>query len=472
MKEYEFIILGAGFSGLCLGAKLKGKGYCDFIILEKEASIGGTWFCNNYPGAECDVESHLYSFSFFPNADWKQVYSKRTAIYNYLQSFCAHYDLYPHIKLETKVVQARFDGQQKCWFVTTGEQTLKAKYFAYSYSPLHHPYIPECVESFKGTVMHTSAWDHSIELENKIIGIIGNAASGIQCIPYLAQKASQLYIFQRTPNWVMNKWNRSYSRLEKIMFRVSWIQKIYRNYVYWSRELFFTVFYNSTVQKIAEAFIKLRLCFHPLRKDLIPLYPIGCKRILLCDDYWKTLVKKNVTLQPIDQLKINAHTIQDLPTDILVCATGFDLQGSVKNIEIIGKNNIKLHNVWDTRSKDYFRNFLGIYVDNFPNMFVLLGPNTGSAHTSIILYIEAQCDNILQAVDLVNKSGCSTIEVSPKKVTQYLKWVDQQFEHYVWNSCNSWYVIKGGKNVTLFPGFHYYYEWMLKNHCFRGFILA
>jgi cation diffusion facilitator CzcD-associated flavoprotein CzcO len=468
--EYEFIILGAGFSGLCLAAKLKQKGHHNFIILEKEESIGGTWFCNNYPGAECDVESHLYSFSFFPNSDWKQVYSKRADIYKYLQSFCEHYDLYKHIKLDSKVVKACFDKQKKCWFVYSEKETYKTRYFAYSYSPLHHPYIPQCVKSFRGTVIHTSAWDHSIDLKGKNIGIIGNAASGIQCIPYLAEQASQLYIFQRTPNWIMSKWNRNYSRFEKIFFRVAWIQKMYRNYIYWSRECFFTIFYNKWTQKIAEYIIQARLWFHPRRNQLIPDYPIGCKRILLCDDYWKTLCKDNVSLLSIDELKVEAYAIQNLPADVLVCATGFDLQGSVKNIEIIGKNNIKLDNVWDTNSKDYFRNFLGIYVDNFPNMFVLLGPNTGSAHTSIILYIEAQCDNILEAVKFVEKFGSSTIEVSPKKVTKYLQWVDKQFEDYVWNSCNSWYVNNGGKNVSLFPGFHYYYDWMLRNHSFRGFI--
>lgn len=471
MMEYEFIILGAGFSGLCLGAKLKQKGYHNFIILEKESSIGGTWFCNQYPGAECDVESHLYSFSFFPNSEWKQVYSKRTEIYNYLQNFCVHFDLHKHIKVDTKVVNARFDAQYKCWYVTTAEQTLKTKYFAYSYSPLHHPYIPECVKNFKGIVIHTSAWDNSIDLKNKKIGIIGNAASGVQCIPYLAEQASQLYIFQRTPNWIMSKWNRNYSSFEKILFRVAWIQKMYRNYVYWSRELFFSVFYSTAVQKITEFIIKMQLWLHPLQEHLIPNYPIGCKRILLCDDYWRTLVKKNVFLIPVKRLEIGQHAIQNLPTDVLVCATGFDLQGSIKNIEIIGKNNIELQKVWDTRSKDYFRNFLGIYVDNFPNMFVLLGPNTGSAHTSIILYIEAQCDNILEAVKLVKNRGCRTIEVSPKKVTQYLQWIDKQFSKYVWNSCNSWYVNNGGKNVSLFPGFHYYYAGMLKHHNFRGFIV-
>ena len=468
--EYEFIILGAGFSGLCLAAKLKQKGYHNFIVLEKEASIGGTWFCNNYPGAECDVESHLYSFSFFPNADWKQVYSKRLEIYNYLQSFCMHFDLHKHIKLDSKVVKACFDNQEKYWYISTTEQNYKTQYFVYSYSPLHHPYIPESVQNFQGKIIHTSACDHSISLKNKNIGIIGNAASGIQCIPHLAEQASHLYIFQRTPNWIMSKWNRNYSWLEKAMFRVDWIQKMYRNYVYWSREYFFTVFYSKWTQKITEYIIKMRLCMHPLVDYLIPNYPIGCKRILLCDDYYQTLTKQNVFLIAEDKLTIENDKVENLSIDVLICATGFDLQGSVKNIEIIGKNNIALHKVWDSKSKDYFRNFLGIYVDNFPNMFVLLGPNTGSAHTSVILYIEAQCDNILEAVKQVEKFGCRTIEVSPKKVTQYLQWVDKQFEHYVWNSCNSWYVNKGGKNVSLFPGFHYYYNGLLRNHKFRGFI--
>jgi len=472
MTEYEFIILGAGFSGLCLAAKLKQKGYHNFIVLEKEASIGGTWFCNNYPGAECDVESHLYSFSFFPNTNWKQVYSKRSEIYNYLQSFCVHYNLQKHIKLGTKVVKASFDNQQKCWFVYSENEIYKTRYFVYSYSPLHHPYIPDCVKTFKGAIIHTSAWDHSISLKNKKIGIIGNAASGIQCIPYLAEQASHLYIFQRTPNWIMSKWNRNYSRFEKMLFRVPLIQKMYRNYIYWSREFFFTIFYSKTIQRIAESCINARLWFHPLRIQLIPNYPIGCKRILLCDDYWETLSKDNVSLVSVDKLKTDEHTVQQYPLDVLVCATGFDLQGSVKNIEIIGKSNISLDKVWDSKSKDYFRNFLGIFVDNFPNMFVLLGPNTGSAHTSIILYIEAQCENILEGVKLVEKYGCRTIEVSPKKVNQYINWMDKQFTKYVWNSCNSWYVNNNGKNVSLFPGFHYYYDAMLRNHGFRGFIFS
>lgn len=215
----------------------------------------------------------------------------------------------------------------------------------------------------------------------------------------------------------------------------------------------------------------MRLWLHPLQQHLIPSYPIGCKRILLCDDYWRTLVKKNVFLIPVEQLEVGQHAIHNLPTDVLVCATGFDLQGSIKNIEIIGKSNIKLQNVWDTRSKDYFRNFFGDLCRQFSKYVCSVGPNTGSAHTSIILYIETQCNNILEAVKLVENRSCTTIEVSPKKVTQYLQWMDKQFEHYVWNSCNSWYVNKGGKNVSLFPGFHYLYAGMLKNHNFRGFFV-
>jgi cyclohexanone monooxygenase len=352
------------------------------------------------------------------------------------------------------------------WKIKTETEIIETQYFAYSYSPLHHPLIPKEVQLFKGPKFHTSQWKqkHDIFLENKRIGIIGNAASGIQIIPYLAQKASHLYIFQRTPNWILPKGNRHYTMVEKWLFGFSWIQKIYRNYLYWSRELFFTYFYqNMYGRKILEWVLK------KIYKD-VPDYPLGCKRILLSDEYYKTLSRENVSIIPIEKMEMTKDSLQKISLDLIILATGFDLQGSVKHVRIIGEQNTFLDQVWNPENNEYFKSFLGIYVDNFPNMFVLLGPNTGSAHTSIILYIEAQCENIIKAIQWVEKNDKKSIVVSSERVEEYLRWMDGRFPLFVWNQCNSWYLSKN-KNVSLFPGFHWYYQWILQNHQFKGFSL-
>jgi len=466
---YHTIIMGAGFSGLCLASQLLKKGFKNILILEKESSIGGTWFNNNYPGAECDIESHLYSYSFFPNPNWSNVYSKREEIYEYLSSFCKHFKLYPKIRFNSKIIKAKYYASTKSWIIQTDKEMLETQFFVYSYSPLHYPIIPENIKKFKGPIIHTANWDKSVSLENKNVAIIGNAASGIQVIPYLAEKASHLFIFQRTPNWVLSKWNRKYTDLEKWLFQFPWIQKIYRNYIYWSREFFFIYFYQQFfVRKWMEYFIKFELRNHPYFKKIIPNYTLGCKRILLSDDYYKTLCKKNVSLLQVKNLKVSENSIEDIPIDVVILATGFDLQGSVKHTQIIGNNDTYLAKIW---INDYFRTYFGIYVDNFPNMFVMLGPNTGSAHTSIIVYIEAQCKNILQAIEKVEKNDKNSIEISTKFVNNYLEWMDGRFPHFVWNNCNSWYVTNN-KNVSLFPGHHFYYEWLVNNHQFKGFTLS
>lgn len=440
----DVIIVGSGLSGICMAFNLKRENIDNFVILEKESNVGGTWYLNSYPGAQCDVESHLYSYSFYPKSDWTKVFSDSSEIHSYCLSTVRTFNLENHIKLQTEVLEAKYNENEQTWRVETNQGVLETKYLVMSYAPLHYCNVPERFRVFKGPIIHTSSWDHTYDFTNKVIGVIGTAASGVQVIPELAKRAKQLHVFQRTPNWVLPKLNRSYTSVEKTLFHIKIIQSIYRYSIGIMRELTFGIFRkNSLMGSLAQFVSKwyISLSCPSLYKQLVPSYPIGCKRILLSDNYYQTLNLPHVHLHT-EPLSIEENKINGVELDALVLATGFDLKGAPLKCKIIGSSDNVL------TEEFYSKTLYGVLVQDFPNMFLLLGPNSGSGHTSIIGYIEAQCE---MATRLLKQRPNQLIEVKSKTVQEYQLELTHRFRKFVWNSCQSWY-LTNNQNTSLYPG--------------------
>jgi len=444
MQKTQIVLVGLGMSGMCMAMQLLRHGIHDFIFLEKTGTCGGTWAQNIYPGVECDVESHLYSFSFEPH-DWERVYSHGRDIQKYLETCFQKYHLENHGFFYEEVKSIQWQESNQTWRVLSTTYEFECHHVVVSVAPLHVPHRP-----WEG--MHTAEWTPETSFEGKCVAVVGNAASGVQCLPHIVQQAKQVYLFQRTPNWIVPKWNRPYTRWERQCLRVPWIRTLYRNILYVYREFLFMAFWKGSwlgkvLQWISTRYIQRNTPPH-LHHQLIPTYPFGCKRVLLSEDYLSVFHRSNVHLvaEPIVAIKNNVIFTQDgtqYPCEEVVLATGFQILGSLSRITILGKQGISL-------DRDRTRSSNGVLVDGFPGLFLLLGPFSGSAHTSILLYIEAQVEFILNRIQ---RRGTTTKTMDTGKLSSH------SFHDMVWSQCNSWY-----QHDTLYPGFSFQYRQQLMVH--------
>jgi cyclohexanone monooxygenase len=449
-EKADIIIIGAGISGICMAIRLKMNNINNFIILEKNSQIGGTWFENIYPGVECDIESHLYSFSFAPKNDWSSIYSSGREIYQYLKYCCFKFDIYKHIIFKCSLNKAlRFNDK---WELETNKYIFICNYLICSTAPLNKPNYPKIFLNFKGKIIHTSKWDYKYDMTNKNIAVIGNAASGIQCIPEIIDKANNIYLFQRTANWILPKFNRKYTNIEKWLLKNKFINKCYRNILYWGRELmFFTFFKNGLISylgtMISNIYLMLSIKDPILRKKLYPNYPIGCKRILLSDNYYSIFKNKNINLITDNIIKVNSGSIETefnlIHIDCIILATGFEITGSIEDMNIYDINTKRI-NVNECH--------YGVHLKDCPNLFLLLGSNSGSAHTSMIYYIECQVNHICNSIIKYD-----FIQVKSKILDNYNIKLQQKFKNFIWNSCNNWYQING-QIIGLYPGFSFEFK--------------
>jgi cation diffusion facilitator CzcD-associated flavoprotein CzcO len=458
------VIIGAGFAGICMGIKLKEIGINDFVIIEGEDGPGGTWRVNTYPGAACDVHSHLYSFSFEPYPKWSRMFGLQEEILKYQENCCEKYGLYPHCIFNTFVTEANYQDNKGTWIVKTSEgQVFESQFVISGSGGLSKPAYPKIkgLEQFKGPKFHSARWDHKVDLKGKRVAVIGSGASAIQIVSAIVNEVAHLDYYQRTPSWVLPKPDRAISKVEQSIFKlIPSAQKLYRGAIYAameSRAVGFVISPKllSIAKQLGIRHVKKYIKDPVLQEKMIPTYEMGCKRILMSNEYYQAVARNYVdvvseSIASIDENGIYTNDGQYRPVDVIVYCTGFYASEDILQCEIFGKNNVDIKDAW----KDGPEAYLGTTVTGYPNMFTIVGPNTGLGHNSMIYMIESQVHYIMEAIKYMNKEKVQAIDTKPEVQETYNIEIQKRLKKTIWNSgCQSWYMTKSGKNTTLWPGF-------------------
>ncbi len=501
-QNTQIAIIGTGFSGLGMAIKLKEAGYNDFVILEQSDDIGGTWHQNHYPGCACDVQSALYSFSFEQNPNWSRMYAQQHEIKAYLKHCAEKYGLMKHIRLNTHVAGARFDENRQRWTLETSDapalwaymqdkgmkpgdrldrtdkslpefSTLKADILVSGMGGLSTPAYPEIkgIESFTGKRFHSQDWDHDYDLRGKRVAVIGTGASAIQFVPEVAKQAARVDLYQRTPPWIMPKPDRAIRPLEKRLFRVfPQTLNAFRQSIYWSLEARVLGFVgNPRILKLGELqarrHIRSQISDKALRRKVTPDFHFGCKRVLISNNYYPALAQDHVDVVTEGIREVQGNTVIDgqgneRQVDCIIYGTGFRAQDPIPAGMIFGRNGQDLLDAW----KDGAEAYKGTTVSGFPNFFMLMGPNTGLGHSSMVYMIESQIQYVLDALQHMRRQQWTSIDVKPDAQSRYNASVHARLGDSVWQTgCKSWYVNENGKNTTLWPGF----TWQFRNQTRR-----
>lgn len=471
-ERREVVVVGSGFSGLCMAIRLRNAGIHDFVVLEKADDIGGTWRDNLYPGCACDVPSYLYSFSFEQNPNWSRMFAPQQEIWDYLKHCARKYQVLPHLRFKEEVRSATFDEAAREWHVTTSSGSRYiTRVLVSGIGALSIPATPKLpgAERFSGTRFHSARWPQGIDLRGKRVAVIGTGASAIQFVPEIAPDVAHMVIFQRTPPWIMSKPDRRISRLEQRMYRyLPPAQRLMRSSIYWwmeSRVLGLAV--DPRAMRLAELMarrhIRRSIKDPELRAKVTPDYTIGCKRILMSDDYYPALARSNVEVNTDGVREVGSDVITDgagrqHAVDTIIYGTGFQVSDPIGPMSIVGVGGREIRETWKEGGMEAY---LGISVAGFPNFFMLLGPNTGLGHSSIIFMIESQVEYVLQAIHRIRKSPQQALDVKPAAQRAFNEGLQAQLDKAVWSSggCNSWYLDEFGKNRTLWPSFTFRY-WM------------
>jgi cation diffusion facilitator CzcD-associated flavoprotein CzcO len=458
MAWLRIVIIGAGPGGICAAIRLRQEGFDDFTILEKSDGVGGTWQHNRYPGAECDVPSHLYSFSFEPKADWSKPYGRQPEIRKYMQACVERYDLEPHLRLGTEVRSAVWDDDAARWRIETAAgETLEADVVFSAmgmFNGLHWPDIPG-LDSFAGTRFHSARWDHDHDLTGEKVGVIGSAASAVQFVPEIAPQVAQLYLYQRTANWVIPKEDDPYTHEQIQAYRDD--PELLRQ----SREKIFSdvegIITFSDREKLVAAeaacLKAISVVEDPeLRRKLTPTEPYGCKRPLLTNLYYPTFNRDNVELVTESIERITPDAIVSIDgtarqVDTLVLATGFETTRFLSAIDVVGRHGRKLDDAWSDGAQAY----LGITTCGFPNLFMLYGPNTNNG--AIIYMLECQVEYALRQIERLRDERLCWLDVRPDSMQRYNDEIQRDIEGIeVWQAgCNGYYRSPSGRVVTQWP---------------------
>ncbi len=461
-QERRIVIVGAGFAGLGTAVRLKQAGINDFLILEKAAEVGGTWEANTYPGCQCDVPSHLYSFSFAPNPSWTRTFSTQPEIWAYLQRVADEHGLYEHIELGVTVERAEWDEQRQLWRLQTSAGSFTAQILISGMGGLSEPSIPdiEGLDSFEGSAFHSARWEHSVALADRKVAVIGTGASAIQIVPKIQPEVAQLHLFQRTPPWVMPHSDRPLSDLEHRLYRRFPItQRLMREGIYWGRELYVLPFMHQALarpgEQIALRHLRSQVSDPSLQEKLTPTYRMGCKRILLSNDFYPAVQQPNVTLQTAAIERVQANSVKtcdgaEHEVEVIVLCTGFHVTDMPFANWVFGRQGRSLADVWEGSPHAH----LGITVNGFPNLFMLLGPHTGLGHTSVVFMIECQIEYLVRCLQTMAGSGLRSIEPKRAAEARFVAEMESRLQGTVWTSggCNSWYLDSRGRASSLWPG--------------------
>jgi cation diffusion facilitator CzcD-associated flavoprotein CzcO len=462
------VIVGAGFGGLCAAVHLKQRGI-PFVVLERGDDLGGVWRENTYPGAACDVPSHLYSFSFAPEAGWSRRFAGQAEIKAYLERVARDFGVLEHVRLGTEVAGATFDAVRGRWTVrTAGGEALEASALVTATGQLSRPSIPRLpgAERFAGAAFHSAEWDHGVDLRGKRVAVIGTGASAIQIVPELAGVAERVTVFQRHAPYVIPKADRAYRPRERRLYaRLPWLLRASRALTYAEFEQRAVVFVTAPkLGRIAQWMWRRDMERHiadpGLRRKLTPDYPIGCKRILLSNDWYPTIARDDVSLVTEGIAAIEPEGVRTADgelhrADVLVYGTGFRATELLSPMDIRGADGQSLSEVWHAGAEAY----LGVTVAGFPNLFILYGPNTNLGHNSIVYMIESQVAYVMEALRHLQLSGQRWVDVRPERQAAFVSEMEERSHHTVWEEgCTSWYTTADGRNTNNWPGYTFAYR--------------
>ena len=476
----DVAIIGSGFSGIGMGAELKKRGINDFRIFEKAASAGGTWRDNSYPGCACDVESALYSFSFAQNPSWSRGFAPQAEIQQYLEKVLHDVNLDEHMCYGHALSGARFDAQEKIWQLKfSNGQRVQARKLVSAIGALHLPNIPDIrgLNDFKGEVFHSAQWRHDVDLTGKRVAVIGTGASAIQFVPAITQQVKSLTLFQRSAAWVLPKPDRAISKLEQGLYEtVPPLMSLRRAATYSrleGRALAFNYFTSAlkVVEAQAVRHIKKYLKDPVKVQKLTPDYHMGCKRVLISNDYYAAINREHVALETCGIERVNGNAIIDSngvshEVDVIILGTGFKTLDAVAALDIRNADGQTLAESWENGAQSH----LGCMLSGFPNFFLLLGPNTGLGHNSQVYMIESQIRYIGDALSKMRQHSLASVEVKESVQAKFVRQIQSRLKNTIWQSgCQSWYINDKGENWTLWPGFTFVYrylsrEFKLGNH--------
>ena len=461
-QHFRVAIVGSGFGGMGMAIRLKQTGMDDFVIFERAEDFGGTWQANTYPGCQCDVPSHLYSFSFALNPDWTRTFSLQPEIWEYLRRVAADHDLPAHTRFGHEVSDARWDEDEARWHLQTNGGEFTAEVLVGAMGGLSQPSIPDIpgLETFEGKTFHTARWDHTHNLTGKRVAVIGTGASTIQVVPQIQPLVEHLTLFQRTPPWVMPHRDRPISKWERRFYRAfPPAQRAMRTAIYWARELFVLPFQHPRLarnpERIARRHIASQVPDRELRRKVTPTFRFGCKRVLLSNEYYPALTKPNVDVETSGIAEIRPNSIVttegvEHQVDTIIFGTGFQVTSPPATQRVRGRDGRLLAEHWQGSPRAY----LGTTIAGFPNLFMLLGPNTGLGHNSVVLMIESQIAYVMDCLRTMRERGIAAVEVRPEAQSQFADEMQRRMKDTVWmtGGCASWYLDATGRNSTLWPG--------------------
>lgn len=457
----DVLVLGAGFAGVCAGARLRASGRTDFVVLDRGTEPGGTWRDNTYPGCECDVPSTLYSFSFAPNPDWSRVFAPQPEIQRYLGDVIERTGVRPHLRLGVEVHGADWDDEARRWRVATSEGDYVARVLVSGAGPWHEPVIPDLpgLETFTGAAFHSSRWDHGHDLRGERVAVIGSGASAVQFVPEIAGDVAHLDLFQRTPHWVLPKPNRDVPPAVRALFRrLPLAQRAAHEGLRLGMEAFGWATRHERamhpLQRIGERHLAEQVPDPELRALLTPQYTPGCKRLLMSNRYYRSLTRENVAVIPHAVSEVRERSVVgadgvERPADAIIFGTGFKLLDMPVAGIIRGADGRSMADVWQGSPRGY----LGTTVSGFPNLFLLLGPNLGNGHSSATVLLEQQMQYVVSALEEMDRAGAEAVDVRPEVQRAFNAAVDEALDGTVWNAggCGSYYFDSTGRNSFMYP---------------------
>jgi len=465
-------IVGAGFGGLAVAIELQRHGIDDFVILDRQPDVGGVWCANTYPGAACDVPSEIYSFSYALKPDWSRRFGTQREIQAYLAEVVRNYRLRPHLRLNCEVRSATWHDADAAWQLELGGgETLVVDVLVCATGQLSRPRIPELPgrEAFAGAQFHSAEWDHGVDLAGKRVAVVGGGASAIQIVPAIADTAAHVTVVQRSPMWVVPKYDWSQGVLERALMHAPGATRARHNVMWWKFESFAPLFWRRTdpVRRLVEMRLRrmIRRKVGPtLAARITPDYPFGCNRVLLSSAWYPTLARDDVDVVDggvvaVDQDGLTAADGRRVDADVIVWCTGFTPTEYIAPMRVVGRGGVDLRDRWAAGPEAY----LGITTTGFPNMFMSYGPNTGSLTNTIIFMLERQAAYIRQAVDYLTAPG-AWIDVRPDVHERFNAELQRRMSQTVFTAgCPGWYTTAGGKVTTVWPGSHVAYARAVKH---------